>query len=268
MNRILITGAAGNLGSHLRKELHGIATTTRLSDIKDMPPATAGEEVMLADVADFNAMAEITKDVDVILHLGGIPIEDSWDNILPNNIVGCYNVWENAHRNGVKRIIFASSNHAIGMYPRTQLLDSDSPARPDTYYGLAKAFGEDLARMYWDKHGIEAACLRIGSCFPEPTDRRMLNTWLSFADFGQLCRRCVEVPNLGYAVVYGVSDNTGRWWNNSKVSFLGYKPEHSADVFRDAMVAKTPTPDPDDPATIYQGGSFAADNFTRKLKAD
>ncbi|MFO1352686.1 MAG: NAD(P)-dependent oxidoreductase, partial [Gammaproteobacteria bacterium] len=173
-----------------------------------------------------------------------------------------YNVWETARRHGVKRIVFASSNHAIGMYPRTELLDSDSAARPDTFYGLGKAFGELLGRMYFDKHGIEAACLRIGSCFPKPKDARMLSTWLSYADFAELCRCCLTTPLLGYAIVYGVSANERCWWDNRKVSYIGFRPKDSAEPFA-AEVLAGPQPDPTSPTVVYQGGSFAANGYTR-----
>lgn len=261
MQRILITGAAGNLGGMLRRELRGLAPHLRLTDIAPMPPAGEGEEVAACDLADFAGMLRLMDGVDAVLHFGAIPREDSFDAILRSNILGTYNVFEAARRQGVRRIVFASSNHAIGMYRRTDRIDADAPMRPDSHYGLAKCFGENLARMYWDKHGIEAACLRIGSCFPEPTGERMLATWLSYGDLARLVRCCVEAPHLGFVVVYGASDNRRRWWDNRKAGFLGWQPQDSADAFAERILAEAQSADPDDPAVLFQGGSFAAADY-------
>jgi len=264
MHRLLITGAAGNLGRHLRETLRGFAPVVRLSDIAPMAPARDGEEVIQADLADLAAVERIADGVDAVLHFGGIAQEAPWDAILPSNIVGCYNMWEAARRAGVKRIVHASSNHAIGMYPRTQVIDTGVMHRPDGYYGLAKAFAEDLARMYWDKHGIEAACLRIGSCFPEPTGERMLATWLSYDDMARLCRACLEAPVLEFTVVYGMSANDRLLWDNGKAAFLGYRPQDSAAPFAEKILAAGPAPDPRDPAVRFHGGAFSAQDYTRK----
>ena len=164
----------------------------------------------------------------------------------------------------MKRVIFASSNHAIGMYPRTQRLDTDAPPRPDTLYGLSKAFGEQLARYYFDKHGIEAVCLRIGSCFPEPRDERMLATWMSYADLARLCRRCLEAPVVDCTVVYGVSANARLWWDNSKVDFLGYRPEDSAEFYAEKVRAGGGRFTPPDPAALFHGGHFVPIGYTRQ----
>ena len=261
--RILITGAAGSLGAHLRTELRGSAPVIRVSDLRQMPPAGDGEEVIYCDLADFEAVKQMMVGVDAVLHFGGIPVEDSWDNILQANIRGAYHVWEAARLAGVQRIVFASSNHAIGMYRRTERIDTDAPPRPDTFYGLSKAFGETLARMYFDKHGIEAACLRIGSCFPKPSDERMLATWLSYADMARLCKRCIEAPIIGCMVVYGVSDNDRSWWDNRKVDFLGYRPKDSAESFAPEILSASPFKNPGDPAVMYHGGHFVPPGYTR-----
>lgn len=254
MNRLLITGAAGNLGTVLRTGLADLADTLRLSDVAPLSPPGPNEEIVQADLADLDAVLAMIEGVDVIVHFGGISGEADWERILPSNIVGCYNVWEAARRHGVRRVIHASSNHAIGMYDRTERLGVDASHRPDTYYGLAKAFAEDLGRMYFDKYGIEAACLRIGSCFPEPRDERMLATWLSYPDLVQLVRRCIEAPKLGFAVVYGVSDNDRSWWDNSGAGFLGYRPQDNAERFASRFL---PVADNDDPRHRYHGGHFS-----------
>lgn len=254
-NRILITGACGRLGSQLRTGLAGAAQVLRLTDIRDPGPAAPGEEVVIADLSDLDAVHRLMEGVDLVLHFGAVMVRQPWDVVLPANIIGSYNVFEAARRAGVKRIVYASSSHAIGMYRCDEVLDADSPPRPDTPYGLSKAFGENLARMYFDKHGIEAACLRIGSCFEKPTDERMLATWLSHADLVRLCRACIDAPVLGYAIVYGQSDNPRSFWDNGRVRFLGYHPQDSAAQFIDSIQA--PASDAErHPADALQGGRF------------
>jgi len=255
-NRILITGAAGRLGSQLRTGLRDAANVRRLTDVRELAPATAGEEVVMADLQDFAAVQQLMVGVDLVLHFGAVMVKEAWSKVLPVNIVGTYNVFEAARLAGVRRIVYASSSHAVGMYGCNELLDANSPPRPDTPYGLSKAFGENLARMYFDKYEIEAACLRIGSCFEEATDERMLATWLSHKDLVQLCRRCIDAPVLGYAVAYGMSDNPRRWWDNRQVDYLGYRPEDSAEVFMEAIMAHASQPAPFDPATLFQGGQY------------
>ena len=229
--RLLITGAAGRLGSHLRSDLRDLAEHVRATDLRALPPATEGEEVVQADLSDMAAVHALLEGVDAVVHLGAVMPQAPWEAVLQANIIGSFNVFEAARQAGAKRIVFASSHHAIGMYDRSQPLDSGAPPRPGNLYGLSKAFGENLARMYHDKHGIEVACLRIGSCFEQPTDERMLSTWLSHADMVQLCRRCLVAPAVGYSVVYGVSANSRSWWSNDKVDFLGFAPQDSADAY-------------------------------------
>ncbi len=239
-NRLLITGAAGRLGSQLRSDLRGIARVVRSADVRALTPMHDAEEVAQVDLSDMSSVMPLLEGVDAVVHFGAVMPQASWDAVLQANIVGTFNVFEAARQAGVRRIVFASSHHAIGMYDRTQRLDADSPPRPGNLYGLSKAFGEDLARMYYDKHGIDVACLRIGSCFPEPTDERMLATWLSHRDMSQLCQRCLQIDELGHVVVYGVSDNRRRWWSNEKASFLGFVPEDSADAYAESIAMTSP----------------------------
>ncbi|MCB6184646.1 NAD(P)-dependent oxidoreductase [Leeia sp. TBRC 13508] len=257
--RVLITGAAGALGKVLRAGLADIAETLRLTDRMELGSAAANEELQVCDLADLESVLAATKDVEAIVHLGGVARENTFNNILNSNIVGSYNVYEAARKNGVKRIIFASSNHAIGFYDRTETIDSNVMHRPDSLYGLSKAFGEDLARYYFDKFGIESVCIRIGSCFPEPMDRRMLATWQSYDDFVQMVSKSLIAARVGFTVIYGMSDNCESFWDNTKASVIGYRPKDTADVFREKMFAATPTPDPFAPAIVYHGGGFAAD---------
>jgi uronate dehydrogenase len=182
-------------------------------------------------------------------------VEANFDAILHSNIVGTFNVYEGARRHGVKRVVFASSNHVIGFYKQSERIDAQVPVRPDGLYGLSKCFGENLSRLYFDRYGIETVCLRIGSSFPQPKDRRMLSTFLSYDDLTELVRVSLFTPRVGHTIIYGVSDNSSKWWDNSGAAHLGFRPRDSADRERD-RIEKLPPLAPDDPAGVYQGGAF------------
>jgi uronate dehydrogenase len=252
--RLLLTGAAGNLGRVLRERLAPYAEILRVSDITDLETAGPREETMRVDLADIEAVSAMVKDCDAIVHFGGVSVERPFDEILPANIQGVYNLYEGARKHGVKRVIFASSNHVIGFYPQGQILDSDVPVRPDSYYGISKAFGENLSRFYFDRYGIETVCLRIGSSFPKPVDRRMMITWLSFDDLAHLVIQSLRARVVGHTIVYGASANQDRWWNNHGAAHLGFLPKDSSEPFREQVEAK-PALAADDPAARFQGGA-------------
>ena len=189
------------------------------------------------------------------VHLGGVSVERSFEEILPANIQGVYHVYEAARLHGVRRVVFASSNHVIGFYEQGAQLDADVPLRPDGYYGLSKAYGENLSRFYYDRYGIETVCLRIGSSFPEPRDRRMMVTWLSYDDLTDLVVRSLFTPNVGHLIAYGASANRDSWWDNHGAAALGFAPGDSSEIFR-AQVEAQPPLAADDPAARYQGGAF------------
>jgi len=254
--RLLLTGAAGGLGRELRRRLKAYCARLRLSDIADLGDATENEELRPARLEDRTAVLALLEGVDAVVHLGGISTEHAFDDILQANIVGTYNLYEAARRHGVKRIVFASSNHVTGFYRQDEVIGPDAPMRPDGYYGMSKAFGENLAQFYWDRWGIETVSLRIGSSFPEPKDRRMLATWLSYDDLERLVVAALTAPVVRHTVVYGMSDNTTRWWDNTPAAHLGFRPLDSSEPFRAAVQARQPTLDRDDPATVYQGGAF------------
>jgi uronate dehydrogenase len=258
MQRLLMTGAAGGLGQILRRELAGYAPILRLSDIADLGEAGAGEEIVQCDIADADAVMKLVEGCDYIVHLGGKSIEGAFEEILQSNIRGTYNIFEAARKLGKPRILFASSNHAIGFHKRETRLDGGAAQRPDSMYGVSKCFGEALASYYYDKYNLENVCVRIGSCFPEPRDRRMMATWLSPADLTRLIKRVAEAQRIGHTVVYGVSNNLEQWWDNSHAAFLGWVPQDSSEQFRAKVEAATSPSDPDDPAVIFQGGGFAA----------
>lgn len=255
-HRLLLTGAAGGLGQALRERLKANCDVLRLSDRASLGPAGAQEEITLADLADAAAVDAAVQGCNAIVHLGGVSVEGPFGPILQANILGLYHLYESARTHGVKRIVFASSNHVTGYYSQGETIDATAPARPDGLYGLSKAFGEDLSRFYFDRYGIETACVRIGSSFPEPKDRRMLATWLSYDDLHRLITACLSTPVLGHSIIFGMSDNAVTWWDNRCARHIGYVPQDSSDVFRDAVYARTPAPDLSDPAAQHQGGGF------------
>jgi uronate dehydrogenase len=255
ISRLLLTGAAGGLGKVLRGSLKPHARVLRLSDIAPLEPAGDGEEVVRCDLADKAAVDALVRGCDAIVHLGGVSVERPFEEILEANIKGVFHLYEGARRHGVKRVVFASSNHVIGFHKQGDVLDASSPRRPDGYYGLSKSYGEDLSRFYFDRYGIETACLRIGSSFPEPKDRRMLVTWLSYADLTELVRCCLFAPAVGHTIVYGASANQESWWDNKDAAHLGFVPRDSSEPFRAKVEQQAPLA-ADDPARIYQGGGF------------
>lgn len=254
--RLLLTGAAGGLGKELRTRLKAYCDVLRLSDIAALGQAGPGEEVMPAALEDKAAVDALLKGVDAVVHLGGISTEFSFEEILPANILGTYHVYEGARRHGAKRIVFASSNHVTGFYKQSETIDNEVRMRPDSYYGLSKAFGENLAQFYWDRYGIETVSLRIGSSFPEPKDRRMLASWMSYDDLERLVMSALTAPVVGHSIIYGISDNATAWYDNSKARHIGYRPQDSSDPFRAAVEARQPHIDAQDPVAIYQGGGF------------
>ncbi len=262
MKRLLITGAAGGLGTLCRNRLAHLADTIVLSALDGLGEAALNEEVRYADLADKHAVADLVSGCDGIVHLGGQSGEAPWPVIRAANVDGLVNLYEAARRSPVTpRIVFASSNHAIGFYEQTDRIGADAVPRPDGLYGVSKVFGEAIASMYHDKFGIETARLRIGSCFPEPLDHRMLSTWLSPGDFISLIECVFRVPRLGCPVIYGVSDNDTAWWDNSAVSYLGWRPKDNAETFRAKLDSEMVPPAPDDVSAIYQGGAFAGDRI-------
>lgn len=255
--KVLMTGAAGGIGTMLRPILPELGVDWRLSDIAAPAGGRApGEEWVMGDMTEPADMARLVEGCDAIVHFGGISTENTADLIHRVNVVGTYTLYEAARKAGVRRVFFASSNHTIGFHPRETRLDADAEILPDSLYGVSKVYGEALARLYWKKFGIEGVLVRIGSCFPEPRDRRMMATWMSARDMLRLIDRFLKVPRLGCPVVYGVSDNDETWWDNSRAGHLGWRPQDSARDFA-GRHPDGPADDPDDPAVKYQGGGFA-----------
>ncbi len=257
LKKIVLTGAAGRLGGYLRKPLAAKCETLVSTDIAPLTdPLIKGESFVQADLADYAKMSEIIKGADMVVHFGGHPDEKPFEDILHANIIGCYNIWQAAHEAGVRRIVYASSIHAVGLHPKTTAINIHTPHRPDSYYGLAKCFAEDMAKLYWDKKGLEAVCLRILSC-ANVTNSRALGSWLSYDDLIHLVERAVDTPTTGFAVIYGVSNNDRSPVDNSGASFLGYRPRDNAEQFAEDILANAPDPDPRDPDQMMHGGPFA-----------
>jgi uronate dehydrogenase len=255
-NRILITGAAGRLGTVLRSGLAPLANHLRLADQSEITDLTDHEESLTFDLSDVAATIAATQDVDAIVHFGGIPLERPWNDILDANIRGSYHIYEGARRHGVKRVVYASSVHAIGYHEIDARIDTESPVRPDSLYGVSKCFVEALSSLYWDKYGIESAYLRIFSSFQEPADRRMLWSYLSFDDCVRLVRAALTCPHLGYTISFGMSDNAVTPVDNAKAGHLGYIPQDSSEPFRDKVEANSEPADPMATTTRRLGGWF------------
>jgi uronate dehydrogenase len=254
--RLLLTGAAGGLGRQLRGRLAACCAVLRVSDLAELGTAGPAEEVMQADLADAAAVRTLLADVDAVIHLGGVSTEQPWEAILPANIVGAYNLYEAARHHGVRRIVFASSNHVTGFYRQDETIPAGAPPRPDGLYGLSKAFGENLAQLYQDRHGIETVSVRIGSSFPAPLNRRMLATYLSYDDLERVVLAALTAPVVRHTVICGVSANARLWWDNTPARHLGYVPQDSSAPWAAEIERAEPPADPNDPANIYQGGAF------------
>ncbi|NPT35698.1 NAD-dependent epimerase/dehydratase family protein [Paraburkholderia xenovorans] len=254
MKRILITGAAGQIGRALRAGLRG-HYTLRLADIAPQSPAGEHEEIVTADITQPDALLPVMQGVDVVVHLAGIPDESTWEKIRDMNIDGCYNVFEAARKAGVKRVVFASSNHAVGFHRRDRMIDDTVALRPDSRYGVSKAFGEALGRMYADKHAMSVACMRIGSFRPDdrPSAPRHLYTWISHRDMVQLARCCIDAPDYHFTIVYGVSNNARNRWSNAKARALGYAPEDDAERYAAELSESHAQEDPTE--ALFHGGA-------------
>jgi uronate dehydrogenase len=266
--RVVVTGAAGELGGVLRAHLaaHLGAEHARrgpwqmvFSDRAEMAPllpheAAAGHRLQRCDLTDAAAVQALLHGAHAVVHLGGFSVEGDWPTLLAANVQGVVNLYEAARRNGVDRVLFASSNHAIGLYRRGERLDETSQPRPDSRYGVTKAFGENLAYLYAHKHRVRSWCMRIGSCTPEPKNARALSTWLSHGDLLRLVATGL-VADYRHEIVYGVSANRDSWWDNRRAMQLGYAPQDDAAAWADRLREKRSS---DPIAEAFQGGHFAA----------
>ncbi|MCZ7447260.1 NAD(P)-dependent oxidoreductase [Agrobacterium rhizogenes] len=256
---VLITGAAGKIGSVLRHALLPHCRLLRSSDIVGIQPLTRQEESWPLDVQNLADTKQAMKGIDTVFHFGGLSMEDTWDAIRDVNINGTYNVYEAARCAGVRRIVFASSNHVVGFRQRDQVTGPDVPMRPDSRYGVSKVFGEAIGLLFADKYGIETISLRIGQFRPRPTNKRMLSLWLSERDMADLAVRCLFATDIRYEIVYGVSGNDRSWYSNPGAGRIGFFPKDNAETY-------FPTLSPEDMQenhieARFQGGPFCLDEM-------
>lgn len=259
MKKIVLTGAAGNLGKLLRAPLAAMCDELVSTDIVENIGELGGNERFVqADLADMAQIGPLLEGADMVVHFGAIVDELPFEQMWGPNFVGSYNIWQAGKEHGVRRIVYASSIHAMGMYPKTVSITPDMPHRPDTYYGLAKCFTEDLGRMYWEKEGLESVHIRILSATSRPGNARALGSWLSPDDLVQVVTRAIDTPVVGFTVIYGVSDNDRSPVDNSKSSHLGYRPKDNGEDFAAEILAETGPADLNDLGLTCHGGPFAS----------
>jgi len=258
MKKLVLTGAAGRLGSYLREPLTKMCDELVSTDIADDIGALyPGETYAKGDLASLDDMMRVLEGADMVVHMGAYADEGPFEKLLGPNFVGAYNIWEAAYQRGLKRVVYGSSIHAVGMHPKNEFIGTDARHRPDTFYGLAKCFAEDLGSMYWDKRGLESVHMRILSC-AQVTNARALGSWLSYDDLIQLVQRSIDTPVTGFSIVYGVSNNDRVPVDNANASFLGYRPKDTAEQFAEQILAETEPMDNQDPGHMCHGGPFAS----------
>ena len=256
---ILLTGAAGKIGSIIRPWLLQRYMRIRLSDASVINDLNAGETFELCDLVNEKDTDKIMTGVSVMIHLGGISCESSWAEILDSNIRGTINIFESARKHGVKRIVFASTNHVQGFYDRDDVIEADRTVRPDSRYGVSKAFGEALASMYAYKYGISTTCIRIGNVDWRPVDRRRLAIWIHPEDLFQLICIGIDHPSIRFEILFGMSDNARAWWTDRRAAALGYRPRHRSEDYAAEVLSAPHTPDA--VADAYQGGPFCSEEY-------
>ena len=258
IEKIVLTGAGGRLGSYLREPISNLCNYLVSTDIKEnIGPLYENEKFIQADLSNFDEINPIIENATMVCHFGAIVDELPFNKLLGPNYIGSYNIWESSRRHNVKRVVYSSSMHAVGMYPKTMTLKTDTPHRPDSFYGLAKCFTEDLAKMYFEKNAIEAVCLRIASCAPVNT-ARSLSSWLSYNDLIKLVTKSIDTPYTGYTIIYGISNNDRKNVDNSNASHIGYIPEDNAEIFAEEILQKDLTEELNDKGNQCHGGAFVS----------
>lgn len=255
--KLLLTGAAGDLGGYLRAHLRPMCKTLVVSDLNAVTSLQDNEEFVQCDLADADVVARAVDGCDAIVHFGGASDEVAWDAILAANIVGSRNLWQAAHRAGCRRIVYASSIHAVGMYPVSTVLRSDAPTRPDTNYGLSKAFTENLATLYYDQYGLQTVSIRICSCKEKPEGERDLSTWLSYGDLARATIASLQAPSVGHTTLFGVSANARCGYDNSPAGFIGYDPQDNAENYASDILKSASAPVTSTRLDHRHGGPYA-----------
>jgi uronate dehydrogenase len=264
--KVVMTGAAGGVGTMIRPHLRHHFDQLVLSDRVEVTDLEDSESFTRADITDLDAMERLLQGADGLIHLGGQSVEGPWEAVLNANIIGLYNAYEAARRQGCRRIVFATTNHVVGFYRRQRTIDHSVMPRPDSRYGVSKAFGEALGRMYADKHGLRIFNIRIGNVDHKPVDRRRLSIWISPRDLAQLMRIGLEHPDIHFEVVYGISRNVRAWYDNSNAYRLGYRPEDQSEDYAEEATEADATVSPDLVAEQFQGGPFCGIEFTGDIK--
>jgi uronate dehydrogenase len=260
MTKVALSGADGQLGKFLRRRLLAQGVDLRSADRHALEPLHPEEDLTHGDLCDSENVDRLLQGVDILIHMAGTSVERRLPEIVQNNLVGLHAVYEGARRHRVKRVVFASSNHSIVMHETTERLTLDRDFRPDGLYGLSKMWGEGLARLYWDKHGIEGICVRIGSALERPTELRHLSTWFGLEDLIQFINCCIKTPNVGFITAWGVSNNSRSYWTPTGCAPLGYRPvQNSEDFAPEIMRQQNPL---DAIGQQFQGGSFASFDYT------
>ncbi len=259
MKRILLTGAAGIVGQALRPLLAARYEEILITDQAEAQGVTGNETFVQGDITNLEFVSKLAARADGIVHLAGMVGPDfTFEEVLGPNIIGTRNIYEAARANGILQVVYASSHHAVGFYKRRDFIDHQTAPRPDSHYGLSKAFGEDAGSYFADKFGLNVLAIRIGYVGETVIDERRLHTWISPRDLAQLIHIGLATPDLGYEVVYGVSQNPDPFFDNSNAERLGYRPQDRAvDFLADPAILKA-KPDPHSPEGIYVGGHFAA----------
>jgi uronate dehydrogenase len=258
-DRVLITGAAGAIGSALRAGLRGRWQCLRLTDIRPVHDLRANEELVVADIADRPAIEAMMRDVRAVVHLAGVVGSYTLEDLFRVNARGLFDVFEAARLTGVARIIFASSNHTFGCYPVAEKVSPDLPPRPDSLYGAFKVWGETMLRQYYERYGIRSVSLRIGTFRGQPVDQRSLATWLSPADAAHLVDVSLRHPDPGCMLVNGYSNNTRLKVSKTNWAALGYEPKDNAEKYLETLRAQgvdVDAPARDEWEWPEHGGSF------------
>lgn len=267
--RILITGANGNLGRELRDGLRGVYGELRLTHRRELDrPAGAGERFVKARLESLDEMTLAMEGVDTVVHLGARTDEDDWSVIRDANIDGTFNVYEAARRCGVRRVVFGSTHHVVGFHRRDRTVGRDAPNRPDSRYGLSKVFGEAVGRLYADKHGLSVVNLRIGCCQRVPPHQRSLWMWLGFEDWVSLVRAAIDAPTgLHYETVYGVSANTRRPFDDPGARAIDWTPRQNAEDYLEEVNRKQPPEAEPAIERPFVGGQMCGIEFAGDLDA-
>ncbi|UUP16463.1 NAD-dependent epimerase/dehydratase family protein [Nitratireductor thuwali] len=264
--RIAITGGSGRIGTALRNALAGKVANIKIVDKARPDRLGPGETWEQVEISDHAELSRSLVDVDAVVHLAAHPNERNIEDILRVNVLGTHNVLEAARRNGIERVVFGSSSHVVGFYPRqTRIADTD-PMRPDSLYGLSKCWGELEAGLYYDKFGIRTLNIRIGNAGERPADARALNIWVSARDLAQLVLIGLEHPDITCTTVFGVSRVPSNWWNNSTATELGYRPADTAEAIAGPeSEQELPSPLPQI-AEYFQGGRFCVIDHDGKMR--